>query len=107
MKSSGIESERLTHILRQAYLAKERLEVGEQWQNNVMARVRVMGPPRSAPRFLPAFGHIVWRLAPATSLLALVLAALSIAVEFLFEYDLMQLFLNALEDSALVHLFGG
>ena len=106
MKSSGIELERLTTILRQAYLGKERVELGEQWQGSVMTRIREMGPIASVPRFLPTLEHIVWRLAPVTSLMALALAALSIAIDFLFEYDLFQLLLNAVEDSALAHLFG-
>jgi hypothetical protein len=106
MKSSGNQLERLTNILRQAYLGKERFEVGDQWQNSVMARIRQMGPIASAPSFLPTFEHLVWRFAPATSLLALALAALSIATDFIFEYDFFQLLLNAVEDSALAHLFG-
>ena len=107
MKSSGNELERLTNILRQAYLGKERFEVGDQWQSGVMAAIRQMGPVESTPRFLPTFEHLVWRLAPVTSLLTLGLAALSIAIDVLFERDLFQLFLSALEDSALAHLFGG
>ena len=106
MKSSRNERERLTNILMQAYLGKERFEVGDQWQNSVMARIRQMGPIASAPSFLPTFERLVWRFAPATSLVALGLAALSIAADFIFEYDLFQLLLNAVEDSALAHLFG-
>ncbi len=106
MKSSGNQPERLTNILRQAYLGKERFEVGDQWQNSVMTRIRQMGPLASAPSFLPTFEHLFWRLAPATSLLTLALAALAIATDFIVEYDLFQLLLNAVEDSALVHLFG-
>jgi len=106
MKSSRNELGRLTNILRQAYLGKERFEVGDQWQSGVMAAIRQMGPVESTPRFLPTFEHLVWRLAPATSLLALGLAALSITIDFVVEYDLFQLLLNAIEDSALTHLFG-
>jgi hypothetical protein len=106
MKSSRNQLERLTNILRQAYLGKERIEVGDQWQNNVMVRIRQMGPVASAPGFLPTFEQLFWRLAPATSLLTLALAGLSIAIDVVFEYDLFQLLLNAVEDSALVHLFG-
>jgi hypothetical protein len=106
MKSSRNELGRLTNILRQAYLGKERFEVGDQWQNSVITRIREMGPVASAPCFLPTFEHLVWRLAPATSLLALGLAALSITIDFVVEYDLFQLLLNAVEDSALAYLFG-
>lgn len=106
MISSGNELEKLTNILRQAYLGKERFEVGDQWQNSVMARIRQMGPLGSVPRFLPTFEQLVWRLAPAASLLTLGLAALSIATDFIVEYDLFQLILSAVEDSTLAHLFG-
>ena len=106
MKRSGDQRERLTNILRQAYMGKERFEVGDQWQGSVMARIRQMGPVASAPSFLPTFEHLVWRLAPATSLLTLALAALALATDFIVEYDLFQLLLNAVEDSALARLFG-
>jgi len=105
MKTSRIDLERLTNILRQAYHGKERFEVGTQWQNGVMAAIRQMRPIESTPSFLPTFEHLVWRLAPATSLLTLALAALS-AIDLVVERDLFQLFLNALEDSALAHIFG-
>lgn len=106
MKISGDELERFTEVLKQAYRGKERLEVGVLWQNRVMAAVRQMGPVGSMQSFLPTFEHVVWRLAPAASLLTLGLAALSIVMEATFEYDLFQLFLNAIEDSALAHMFG-
>jgi hypothetical protein len=106
MKSSGNELEKLASILRQAYLGKERFAVGDRWQNSVMARIREIGPFKSVPRFMPTFEQLVWRLAPAASLLTLGLAALSIATDFIFEYDLFQLILSAIEDSALAHLFG-
>jgi hypothetical protein len=106
MKISRDEQEKLTQILRQAYQGKERLEVGMQWHNRAMAAIRQMGPVGSAASFLPTFEHLVWRLAPATSLLMVGLAALSVAMDVVYEYDLFQLFLNVIEDSALAHIFG-
>ena len=47
MKISRHELEKLTKILRQAYLGKESFEVGNQWQNSVMARIREIGPLNS------------------------------------------------------------
>ena len=106
MKTPRDELEKFTQILRQAYQGKERLEVGMQWQNRVMIAIRQIGPVGSARPFMPTFEHLVWRLAPATSLLTLVLAALSVAMNVVVEYDLFQLFLNAIEESALAHIFG-
>jgi hypothetical protein len=107
MKISGNELETLSRILKQAYHEKEKFEVGVQWQNRVMAAVRQMGPVESMPRFIPTFEHLVWRLAPVTSLLMLGLAAVSMAMDAVIEYDLLQLFVSAIEESTLAHLFGG
>jgi hypothetical protein len=98
MKISGNELEKLFRILKQAYHEKEKFEVGAQWQ---------IGPVESVPRFMPTFEHLVWRLAPVTSLLTLGLAGIAIMMDAVVEYDLFQLFVNAIEDSTLVHLFGG
>ncbi len=106
MKRSGIELRKLMGILRQAYQEKEDLPIGTQWQNSVMVRIRHMGPPGSDAAYLPTFEHLVWRLAPASSLLMIGLSALSYAMSSFFEYDLFQLFLNGVEDSAVAHLFG-
>ncbi len=69
MKISRHELEKLTKILRQAYLGKESFEVGNQWQNSVMARIREIGPLNSChvtlltltetePSGCPVFHHI-------------------------------------------------
>ena len=106
MKLSGKELEKLTGILREAYRGKEEFSVSAQWQDGVMVRIRQMGVCSSAAGYLPTFEHFVWRLAPAASLLTAVLTALSFAMNALFEYDVFQLVLAAVEDSALAHLFG-
>ena len=48
MKTSRHGLEMLAEILRQAYLGKENLEVGNHWQNSVMARIREIGPLNSS-----------------------------------------------------------
>jgi len=107
MKIPGNELEKFFRILKQAYCEKEKLEIGSQWQNRVMVCIREMVPAESAPRFMPTFEHLVWRLAPVTSLLTLGLAGIAMMMDAVVEYDLFQLFMNAIEDSTLVHLFGG
>ncbi len=75
------------------------------WQNGVMIRIRQMGPHESV-RYLPTFERLVWRLAPATSLLMAGLTVLSLTMGTVFDYDLYQLFVSAVEDSALARLLG-
>ncbi len=106
MKTSSREREKLIAILRQAYWEKENIEIGEQWQKSLMARIRQLGPVECVPDFLPTFGRFAWRLAPLTSLLALGLAALSLELDAIFGYDLFQLLMNALEDLTFTRIFG-
>ncbi len=106
MKLSRQELKKLTLVLQKAYREKESLHVGEEWQSSVMLRIRHLGPPEPVQSYLPTFEHLVWRIAPVTSLLMVGLTGLSLAMNGLFEYDLYQLFLNTVEDSALLHLLG-
>jgi len=66
MKPLQRKYEALKKILREAYFEKEHAEVGEQWQLNVMRRIRNLGPVQSGPSFFMLFEQFVWRLTPAT-----------------------------------------
>ena len=105
MQTSGYEPERLTNILRHAYLGKENLEVDREWQRSLMARIRDMGPLEPRHTFLPTFEQLVWRLAPVTCPLVAGLATLLIKLDLTFGYDVVQL-LNGAEELMLAQLFG-
>jgi len=105
MKTPGQEV-KLEGLLRQAYRARERMEVGAGWQRSLMARIREIGPFQTEAQFLPSFEQFVWRLAPVISLAALVLIAVFIEIEVTSWEDPIQLFVNGAEESMLAHLFG-
>ena len=100
------QREKLKELLGGAYRARERMEVGAQWQKGLMARVREIGPFQPETQFLPTFERFVWRLAPVVCLLALVLIAAFIEIEVASWEDPIQLFVNGAEESMLSSLFG-
>jgi hypothetical protein len=99
--------ERLISLLKGAYLARDRAEIGTAWSERLMARVREIGPLTVEARFLPLFEQFVWRLAPAVCVLAIVLAVLLMAVRLTNgPGDPFQPIVSDMEDSVLTQLFG-
>ena len=107
MKTPGQKQERLKQALRQAYQEKETVEVGQRWRTRLMAEVREIGPIQPAPGFLPSFERLVWRLAPVTSPLVLVLivVALLLGFDVASSYDAVQALVNSVEELTLSTIF--
>ena len=102
MTPSKHEPEALREILRRAHQEKETVEIGDQWQQEVMGRIRNLGPIEAKPSFLLMFEQLVWRLAPVTCLLILGLTLLLSSVSFTPEYEAVQLLMNGTEELTLV-----
>lgn len=94
--------EALREILRRAHQEKENVETGDQWQQEVMGRIRSLGPIEAKPSFLLMFEQLVWRLAPVTCLLILGLTLLLSSASFTPEYEAVQLLMNGTEELTLV-----
>ncbi len=60
----------------------------------VMSHIRSLGPITSRKRYFMLFEQSVWRLAPVTCLLILVLAALLIKLDFFPDYQMVRLFID-------------
>ena len=102
MTSDKHEQEALIEILRQAHREKQNLEIGDQWQQKVMDRIREFGPIETKPSFLVMFQQLVWRLVPATCVLILGLTLLLSSVSFLPGNDAFQLLMNGTEEVTFV-----
>lgn len=100
------EDEALREILRRAYHQKQEVDVDEQWQEEVMHRIRSLGEIEARPSFPAMFEQLVWRLVPVTCLLIVGLTLLLSSVEFFSSYDLVQLLVNSTEDITLNQFFG-
>jgi len=100
------EDEALREILRRAYQERENVEVGDQWQEEVMHRLRGLGEIEARPSSLVMFEQLVWRLAPVTCLLILGLTLLLSSFNFISNDDLMQLLINNTDEITLNQFFG-
>jgi hypothetical protein len=99
------EQEALREILRLAYLEKEKVEVGDRWQEGVMRRIRELGEIEERPSSLVMLQQIVWRLAPLTCLLILGLTVLLSSSDFISGDDVIQLLVNGTEEFTLNQFF--
>ena len=105
MRSRVSENESLKKIFREVYLAKGRGQSGGDWQSRAMRRIRRIGPLRPAGGFWPAFENLVWRLAPVSCLLVLVLTYLFVNMDFGADSDYLGTMAAEMERPSLVELF--
>jgi hypothetical protein len=96
----------LREILRRGYQERENVEVGDQWQEEVMHRLRELGEIKARPSSLVMFEQLVWRLAPVTCLLILALTLLLSSFNFISNDDVMQLLINNTDEITLNQFFG-
>ena len=106
MNSPKTEHEALQAILKRAYQQKENVEVGDQWQQEVMRSVRTLGALQPTPSFPEMLEHLVWRLAPVTCLLIVGLTVLFAVSDFTSGYEVFQLLMNGTEELTFA-LFAG
>ena len=105
MKPLQRKYEALKKILREVYLEKEHMKVGEQWQVDTMRRIRNLTPVQSTPSFVILFEQFVWRLTPATCALILIFAAFLFKTDFTPEYDVFTSLIYDTEEVTLAQLF--
>jgi hypothetical protein len=99
------DDERLRRILRQAYLDKEKLEVGDQWRDDVMRRIRGIEQIRPEPGFLVLFSEFAWRFAPVISLLILALTIFLIGSALPSGYGALEFITDGIEELTFIDLF--
>lgn len=105
MTSMKDEHDKLREILRRVYRDKENVEVGDQWQEEAMRRIRDLGEIEERPSSLAMFEQFVWRLVPLTCLLIVALTVLLSTFDFTSGDDIMQLLMNSTEDITLNQFF--
>ena len=96
----------LRELLRQAYREKEKVEVGDQWQQEVMRRIGELGEIEASPSYLVMLEQLVWRLVPVTCILIISLTVLLSSFDFISGYDIIQLTMNSTEQITLNQFFG-
>jgi hypothetical protein len=96
MKSSKMDDIKVKKALKAAYHAKENngSEKGGQFEAQIMRRIRALGPIYSRPDYLSLFEQFVWRLAPVTAVLIIILAAWAIQFDFASEFEITNIFMD-------------
>ncbi len=106
MHSRITENEALKTVFRKAYFAMEERGSGDAWRDRAMRQVRQIGPLNRRSSFWPAFEHMVWRLAPVSGILIIVLSALILNVNPDAGYDYLGSVAAELDKPVLAELFG-
>ena len=96
----------LRELLRRAYREKEKVEVGDQWQQGVMRRIGELDEMEASPSYLVMLEQLVWRLVPVTCILIISLTVLLSSFDFISGYDIIQLTMNSTEQITLNQFFG-
>ena len=96
----------LRELLRRAYREKEKVEVGDQWQEEVMRRIGELGEMEASPSYLVMLEQLVWRLVPVTCILIISLTVLLSSFDYISGYDIIQPTMNSTEQITLNQFFG-
>jgi hypothetical protein len=96
MKSSKRYDTKVKQALKAAYNAKENdgPKISEQFEAQVMRRIRALGPIHSTPDYLSLFEQFVWRLVPVTAILIIVFAVWAIQFDFVSDFEMTAIFIN-------------
>jgi hypothetical protein len=108
MKSGRrVPEERLRALLASAHRAREEREVGRGWQGKLMTRIGEIGPLDARPRFPFALDSLVWKIAPFTLAMSVVLALFLAGLYVTTRYDGLQLTVRDAKELALRQVLGG
>ena len=107
MKSLNEKYQKLINALSAAYRDKERVDVSDRWQMDVMRDIRRLGPLNAkASSFLFA-DRFVWRFATVACMIVLMLSIYVVYIGFSPEAEIITLFLDNPVEYTLVQAFGG
>jgi hypothetical protein len=99
--------EKVQQALASAYKTREKIEVGDAWENRVMFQIRGLGPLTSRLDFTALFERYFWRFAPAAALTLLVLGGvLYQQIDFLSDCEMARAFLGTRFDDSLFQILG-
>lgn len=106
MKTIHAQMEKLRKYLADVHAAKENLEVGEEWKQKVIARIREVERNNLQAPFVPLFGQYAWRIVPLTLAMCAVLSFMLFHLHYTTEYDCVQLLVSYVEQLTVHHIYG-
>jgi hypothetical protein len=98
---------RIRKVLSVAYREKEKIETGGLSRVRVMGHILSMESQSPEAGYLEMFQQMLWRLAPVTCVLLVVLAVTLAKMDFIDSYELAKSFINDPADFILLTLYYG
>ena len=93
MKNENAKQDALKALLREAYLEKEKLPVGERWEQNTMRAIRRL-PHLRGSSYLAAFEALVWRFSPAAAALIVLFTLALFSMDLIPDSEMVQYLFN-------------
>lgn len=91
--------------LRTSYHKKENVHVNDHWQSRVISRIRMMDLKNGNNDFFELFQQFVWKIAPVTGVLVILLGIAMTRIDFLSDYELSKIFIYDPSDLSFFSLF--
>ncbi len=108
MKTLGEkEFDKVLGIFKEVYHEKENLCVSDNWQANAMRLIRNDEGERFQYSFFDIFQGFVWKLAPVSCILVLLLGFLMTQTNTLSDYEMAKIFINDPSDLSFISLYNG
>ena len=98
---------KIRKILATAYHEKENIETGGLLRTRVMGHVLSLGPLSPQVCYFELFQQLLWKLAPVTCILVVILGVAIAKMDFIESYELAKSFINDPADFILLTLYYG
>ncbi|HNU70187.1 MAG TPA: hypothetical protein PKL48_00560 [Thermodesulfobacteriota bacterium] len=98
--------QRFYPLLRKAYQGRKPVPVGEEWKRSVLRHIRSLEPFSGQPSLWELFGNVVWRFAPVTCALILMVCVGTASIDFVPEYEMAKVYLDNPVEFSLLRSLG-
>lgn len=104
-KTGEKEFNKIIRAFKQVYHEKEDFQVPDKWKSKAMNLIRKDARMQFQAGFLDTFQRFVWRLAPVSCVLLLLLGLIMSQTDILSDYELAKIFINDPSDLSFITLY--
>lgn len=101
------ELDKVLSVFKEVHQEKEKFHVSDNWQASAMKLIRNDAGADYQPDFFEIFQKFVWRLAPVSCILLILLGFLMSQSDILSDYELVKMFINDPSDLSFLSLYYG
>ena len=94
MKLTDNDHDKLIKTLKTTYHDQEEVQAGPQWQQNVMRDIRRLGPLKPEANGMAFIDQYMWRAATVICMLILVVSTFVMNLDFMSDFELINLLLT-------------